>query len=291
MMAIPRPTPRPAPVTTTTLPASISLSDIFYPSSYVICDGLLFLFFLIVFRPAPKDPHTVHEEPPGPIISIAITTSTKKFGPACKGDGDAALALLPGAFRKRLQRGRGDDPLLIRISLVVLFDILLAVIVIDQEAGRLLHAIWRGIAKPVELLKPCAVAKMEARHRIERAAPRLLVDQIMGAELLKRFANLFSKLGLCMPLRIGQHLADLCDIAKMQPCGCLVHAVQPAHEPWDRRERGEMLEVRQLRREFRHHLLDQEITETDALQPVLAVADGVEDGRVRLRRIAALALA
>src|SRR5690606_42057825 len=57
----------------------ISLSDIFYPSSYVICDGLLFLFFLIVFRPAPKGPHTVHEEPPGPIMSIAIDRKSTRL--------------------------------------------------------------------------------------------------------------------------------------------------------------------------------------------------------------------
>ena len=45
---------------------------------------------------------------------------------------------------------------------------------------------------------------------------------------------------------------------------------------------GEPAQPRVLRRELPHHLLDEEIAEGDAGQPSLAVADGVEDGGVRV---------
>ena len=56
---------------------------------------------------------------------------------------------------------------------------------------------------------------------------------------------------------------------------------QPLAEAGDRREGGELAQLRVLRRELPHHLLDEEVAEGDAGEPSLAVADRIEDGGVR----------
>ena len=53
-------------------------------------------------------------------------------------------------------------------------------------------------------------------------------------------------------------------------------------EAGHRREGDEAAEIGQFALQFLHHLLDQEVAERDAFQALLAIADAVEDGGVRL---------
>ena len=57
---------------------------------------------------------------------------------------------------------------------------------------------------------------------------------------------------------------------------------QPPAEAGDRGEGGEPAQLRTLRRQLPHHLLDEEVAEGDPGKSALAVADGVEDGGIRL---------
>ena len=63
-----------------------------------------------------------------------------------------------------------------------------------------------------------------------------------------------------------------------------VGAVEPAAEARDRRQRRELLQVRELALQVLGHLLDQQVAERNAAQPFLAVGDRVEDRVVGLRR-------
>jgi hypothetical protein len=82
------------------------------------------------------------------------------------------------------------------------------------------------------------------------------------------------------PAQDGERLS----ILAVEPDGGRIgfHALKPGTEARRRREGDERLEARQVARELLHHLLDQEVAEGDAAQPLLAVADRVEDGRGRL---------
>lgn len=53
---------------------------------------------------------------------------------------------------------------------MVSLDIIERVQIIDHQAEGLRHAFGRSVAEKIQLLQPCAVAKMKARHRIERLA-------------------------------------------------------------------------------------------------------------------------
>src|SRR6266404_5992113 len=58
---------------------------------------------------------------------------------------------------------------------------------------------------------------------------------------------------------------------------------EPAPEARYRRQGGEALQLRKLRLELLDNLLDQEIAERNAAQPVLAIRDRIEDRRVDAR--------
>src|SRR5260370_355525 len=58
---------------------------------------------------------------------------------------------------------------------------------------------------------------------------------------------------------------------------------EPAPEARYRRQGGEALQLRKLRLELLDNLLDQEIAERNAAQPVLAIRDRIEDRRVGAR--------
>src|SRR5205814_6927817 len=57
--------------------------------------------------------------------------------------------------------GGGSDPALVAIGLVIGLDVAEPVEIVDHDPGRLLQALGRAVAQPVELLDPRAVAEME----------------------------------------------------------------------------------------------------------------------------------
>src|SRR5262249_60979748 len=71
---------------------------------------------------------------------------------------------------KPRHRACRDNRVLLRISLVVLLDVLEIVKVIHHQSVRLLQRPLRRIGQEVESFEARAVAEMEARDRIERRA-------------------------------------------------------------------------------------------------------------------------
>ena len=80
--------------------------------------------------------------------------------------------------------------MLLRVSLVVLLDVLEVVKIIDHQAVRLLQRPLRRIGEEVEPFEPRAVAEMEARNRIERRATGTARVQIIpGGRSQQRLVN------------------------------------------------------------------------------------------------------
>jgi hypothetical protein len=67
-------------------------------------------------------------------------------------------------------RGRGCNLTLLGKGLVVRFDLVQRVKIIDHQPVGLLHAFLGAIAEKIQTLELRAVAEMEARDRIERMA-------------------------------------------------------------------------------------------------------------------------
>ena len=78
------------------------------------------------------------------------------------------------AFHQALHVGDATDGAALRIGLVVLLDLVEIVEVVHHQPVRLLDGALGGVGEPVDALEPRAVAEMEARHRIDRQAARVL---------------------------------------------------------------------------------------------------------------------
>src|SRR5580704_1179039 len=76
-------------------------------------------------------------------------------------------ALGPGELADRARRGDGA---VLRIGLVVLFDVAEVVEIVHHQPVRLAAPAFGEIARPVEPFEAGAVAEMEAGDRIERGA-------------------------------------------------------------------------------------------------------------------------
>src|ERR1700730_5858023 len=75
-------------------------------------------------------------------------------------------------LQELLHRARGGDLALVGVGFVVLLDIVEAIEIVDHDAGGLAKSLPREVTKPVDPLQPCAVADVEARHRIDQPALR-----------------------------------------------------------------------------------------------------------------------
>src|SRR5687768_11246537 len=85
--------------------------------------------------------------------------------------------------RQSAHRGGCRHLALTAISLVIGLDIAEAVEVVDHDPGGLLHPLRRHVTEPVEPLDARAVAEMEIRDGIERAARTgAHVQQVARAE-------------------------------------------------------------------------------------------------------------
>src|SRR5438105_9675840 len=99
---------------------------------------------------------------------------------------------------------------------------------------------------------------MKARHRVERLVALLRLQEVVRAKAGE------------VPLQGLGHLAEM-------PSGvfyprndfCNTGLIQPSAETRYRRERGEAPQVRELALELFGHLLDQQVAEGDAAQPLL----------------------
>src|SRR5258708_18960373 len=63
------------------------------------------------------------------------------------------------ALQQFFHRAGGDDFVLVGVGLVVLFDILETIEIVDHDPGGFAQALWRQIAEPIDPLQPCAVAE------------------------------------------------------------------------------------------------------------------------------------
>src|SRR6218665_699817 len=70
-------------------------------------------------------------------------------------------------------QGPGGDHLAMHETLVVVFDVVQVVEVIDHQRVRLLQALARQVAGPVQPLQACAVAEVELGHRVATRRDRL----------------------------------------------------------------------------------------------------------------------
>src|ERR1700728_178560 len=75
--------------------------------------------------------------------------------------------------------GGGDDGPLVRIGLVVLFDVIEIVAIIHHQAVRLRQSPLRGVGEPVEPFKPRAVAEVETGDRVDRQSPPVTAAHII----------------------------------------------------------------------------------------------------------------
>ncbi len=107
----------------------------------------------------------------------------------------------------------------------------------------------------------------------------------MGGGGEQRFPQGFSREIRPQPILIVEH-GERRALALPKVGAVLVLALfgEPAREAGRGRQGDEGREPRQIALELLHHLLDQEIAEGDAAQPVLAIRDRIEDGGRRLRR-------
>ena len=90
--------------------------------------------------------------------------------------------------RRRGRQGRahrvgGGDPALLGQRLVVLLDLAEVVEVVDHQPVRLAQPVRRDVAEEVQPLEPRAVAEVEARHRVDRAAGLVLrLQEVVGRD-------------------------------------------------------------------------------------------------------------
>src|SRR5512145_2811408 len=84
---------------------------------------------------------------------------------ACVSAGRAGSARLP---QQPLHAVRHRDPALARERLVVLFDVVQFVQIVDHQPARLLDPARARVGEPVDALQARAVAEVEPRNRVER---------------------------------------------------------------------------------------------------------------------------
>ena len=208
--------------------------------------------------------------------------------PAGRRDAGARAPAGATALLRRRSREGGDrpgvgDPSLVDERLVVGHHRRLVVDVVHHQARGLEEAGRCRVAHPVDPFEPGAVAQVEPRHRVERVDPALRTQQVMRAQPHQAGPGTFAGGGVGRP--VG--LLDAVELhgRAVRPGGqppLLRLPGQPPAEAGDRGEGGEPAQPRDLRRQLPHHLLDEEVAEGDPGKPPLAVADGVEDGGVRL---------
>ena len=104
--------------------------------------------------------------------------------------------------RCRAHRVGGGDPALLGQRLVVLLDLAEVVEVVDHQPVRLAQALRRDVAEEVQPLEPRAVAEVEARHRVDRAAGLVLrLQEVVGRDRASATARTASALSgsRCQP--------------------------------------------------------------------------------------------
>ena len=132
-----------------------------------------------------------------------------------------------------------------------------------------------------------AVGEVEVRDRIERA-PVANRREVPGAQGHERGLDRFVGVP-CGVRRAGRARARARPGAAPAPCSRRSPVEQRLREPRavarDRRERHEVLELRQVAAQLLDHLLDQRGAEVHAGEPGLAVRDRIEDRGVGVIRV------
>ena len=93
--------------------------------------------------------------------------------------------------QRLLRLVRGHDRAVLRKRLVIRFDMVERVEIIDHQAVGLLDALGGPIAEEVQPFEAGAVAEMEASHGIDRLAGRQLgLEEMEGGERFDRLSRL-----------------------------------------------------------------------------------------------------
>ncbi len=180
--------------------------------------------------------------------------------------------------------GGGHDLPALGERLVVLFDLIDRIKIVHHQAVRLPQAVRSAVTKEVQLLQASAVSEVETRNGIDRTATRrLCLQKIKCSGRQQRLAQRFDAIASLVPVRIIEKPeAFLGGGVERTRLFCLAFAREPIGKSRNRRERDEGLEARQFAREILDNLLDQEIAERNAAEPLLRVRDRIEYGRRRI---------
>ena len=154
------------------------------------------------------------------------------------------------------------------------------VLVVDHHAEGLGEAFFRQVAHRIDPLEPRAVAEMEPRDRIDHAPVRPSgLEEIFRRQRLERLAHPGFGFRLLRPLRVER---DLAHGFRERLDRRIVRGLHPGPEGRDRRQRHEGFDARQFAPDLLDDLLDQEIAEAHAGEPLLAVRDRIEGRGARL---------
>src|SRR6202048_4433750 len=85
----------------------------------------------------------------------------------------AALVRAPrmgSSLEQCVDIGRTHDGPVTHEGLVVVLDAAMVVEIVDHDAEGLVDRTARGVAEPIDPFKPCAVAEVKARYRVDGAS-------------------------------------------------------------------------------------------------------------------------
>ena len=193
------------------------------------------------------------------------------------GHQDSALPLVGASARafarhgaRELAHGRGsDDFVLVGEGLVVLFDIVEIVEIIDHQPMRLAQRRLGEIAERIEPFEPRAIAEVKARDGIDNAAGGgARMHEIMRGERQRARAAAPPSRPSCSPSSACRATPARGAPARRWPANFhpRARARSQAAKPGAGDKRHEIVQPRQFALQFLDHLLDQEIAETDARQ-------------------------
>src|SRR5882757_8023553 len=205
-----------------------------------------------------------------------ISMSCRRSPPFCRTGASAPHGL---KLEQCVDIGRTHDGPVAHEGLVVVFDAVMVVEIVDHDAEGFLDAAWRVVAEPIDTFEPRAVAEVKARYRVDayRGSPR----QIAGAKPQQGRAQLLA-LSQVMPPAVAFEFGQQRGVG----IGSFRKPLhQPAPEARHWRQGGEALQLRKLRLQLFDHLLDQEIAERYAAEAVLAVGDRIKNRGVGARSL------
>ena len=146
---------------------------------------------------------------------------------------------LPG---QPLELARRDNPVVLRVGVVVVLDVVEIVDVVHRQTKRTAQPHRRRVTAPVQTLEPGAVGKMKPGDGIEGRLALFGIEEILRTEPAERLPGFQWNRAVVAPALAIQALDNRCDsrTARLQRA----RRRQPVAEPRDWRQRGERLQMR-----------------------------------------------